>query len=163
MDRFYRIVNSISAVILIVGLSYGALVVVIGVRDAFKPADWVELHLEHVPESVDKIFVVARRQDTTFPLGWYFFKVLAWSGSSHDVGEMWYTNTGRDQRKGDVRWASADSYGILARLKSGKWVLWWLEPKFIAGPSNWRYLFGGGETVVIQTLGIESAEDAPDR
>ena len=127
----------------------------------FNPPDWVDLDLEQVPPDVSAIYVIAKKQQDIFPLKWYSFMAYP---SLHDpkvFGEQWdYTVRGKE-RSGHVQWESADSYGILARLKSGDWVVWWLKPQYINGPSSMRYLFGGGENVTIQVLGIETSEKAP--
>jgi len=131
------------------------------IHNFFNPPDCIELHLKQIPPDVEAVYVVARNGQEVTPLQWYFSKVFPSLGSAKEVGERWYwTHTG-DQRRGDVQWRSADSYGILAKRGSGEWALWWLSPRDIDGPSPARYLLGGGAEVTIRANGIDTAKGAP--
>jgi len=131
------------------------------VHNFFDPPDWVELHLEQIPPDVEAIYMVARDGQEVAPLQWYFSKVFPSLGTAKEVGEVWYWTVTGDRRRGDVQWRSADSYGILAKRGAGEWVLWWIDPRNIDGPSPMRYLLGGGGKVTIRATGIETATAAP--
>lgn len=125
------------------------------------PPNMVELHLERVPPDVEAIYVVARNGQEVAPLQWYFGGVFPDYAPAKEVGEAWFWTVTGDRRRGDVQWRSADSYGILAKRKSGEWALWWLDPRDVEGPSLSRYLHGGGEKVTIRANGIAAATEAP--
>lgn len=132
------------------------------IHNFFDPSDWVEVHLEQIPSNVDAIYVIVLdREGKCFPLKWYLSEAGSLLADPKIVGEQWYWTVRGSERRGDIQWVAAASVGVLARLKSGKWVLWWLKPEWIHGPSPSRYLLGGGGNVTIQTLGIESSEDSP--
>ena len=136
------------------------LVMGIVIHHIFDPPDWVELHLEQVPPEVDAVYVVVRDRGEISPLNWYLAKIFPFLGEAK-FGTMWNLNVPSDRREGSVQWRSADSYGILARRKSGEWVLWWIDPRNIDGPSSLRYILGGGEKATMRITGIESASRAP--
>ena len=130
-------------------------------RRLIAPADWVEVHLEQVPSDVSAIYLVAKKNGQIRPLKWYRFKVYSSLDDPKRVGQQWYWTVRGTQRMGDLQWVTAESMGVLAKLKSKEWTLWWLNPEDINGPSSMRYLLGGGEKVTIQTLGRESSGVAP--
>lgn len=126
------------------------------------PSDLVEIRLRRVPADVSTIYLVAKKQGQVFPLNWYQSMVYYFPAEPKYAGEQWYWTVRGNERKGKMQWVSADSYGILARLKSGRWVLWWLRPEHIDRPSIRRYIWGGGEEVTIQAFGIETCQKAPN-
>ncbi len=146
-----------------VKIAWISIIVVVGivVHNFFDPPDWVELHLTQIPPEVDEVYVVGRSRGEVSPLMWYHSKVYPFLVDPEMAGEQWNRTVSGDRRKGNVQWMSADAYGILAQRKSGDWVLWWLDPRDVHGPSPLRYVLGGGEKVTIRASGIESAEQAP--
>jgi hypothetical protein len=130
------------------------------IRNVFSPVDWVKVHLEEVPSDVATLYLVAKKDGRIFPLRWYMSMGSFLSVDPKVAGEQWYWTVKGAERIGEVQWVNASSIGILARLKSGKWILWWLKPEWISGPSSLRFISGGGETVTIQTRGIEFADNA---
>lgn len=137
-----------------------SILLLIFLHHIFAPADWVEVNLEQVPTDVSALYIVAKKQGVVFPLNWYQSMSYRFLANPKTAGQQWYGLVKDTERKGDLQWVTADSFGILARLQSGKWVLWWLKSESISGPSPLRYIFGGGEKVMIQALGIESSETA---
>ena len=136
-------------------------IVIVIIRNSISPPNWIDLRLVHVPTDVDTIYVVAHDRQGNSPLNWYVAKVFASVVSPRQVGESWYLWPRGDQRRGDVQWRAADSYGILAHRKSGEWVVWWLAPDNVERPPLLRYLTGGGTRVLISASGIETAAPAP--
>lgn len=130
-------------------------------RQLIAPADWVEVHLEQVPPDISELYLVAKKDGQTQPLKWYQSMGYRFLADPKIVGEQWYWTVGGTRRKGDVQWVTSGSIGVLAKLNSNKWILWWLNPEDIDGPSSMRYFWGGGEKVTIHIPGIESSEVAP--
>jgi hypothetical protein len=130
-------------------------------RELLVPTDWVRVHLEQVPPDASHLYLVAKTRGEIRPLRWYLFKGLAFADDPKVGGEHWNETLTNGEGKGDIQWVRADSLGVLARLKSGQWVLWWLKPENVRGPTFMRYILGGGEEVTIQALGFESSEIAP--
>jgi hypothetical protein len=132
------------------------LIVLILIHNVFSPPDWVELRLEQVPSDLEQVYVLVRDNDKISFLKSYHSKVFP--DVSKD-GAMWRPGNA-PQLKDNVQWSVGDSYGILAQRKSGEWVVWWIGPRDISGPSPLRFVIGGG-TVSMRTSGIESAIPAP--
>jgi hypothetical protein len=146
---------------IILSILLAVLAIALALREKLAPSDLVEVKLEKIPSNVVNIYLVAKRGKDVFPMQWYQSMVYYFLADPKDAGEQWYWTVRGSDRLGRIKWAQADSYGVLARLKSGDWVIWWLRPEDIHGPTPWRYILGGGERVTIQVLGAESAKEAP--
>jgi hypothetical protein len=121
------------------------LALLLGMRSCVSPPDWVEVHLSHVPNHIELIYVIAEDHGRVRALHWYHSKVFPFTDDPREAGEEWYNTGEESERKGDIQWANASRHGILARKKDGKWLLWWLAPKDRDGPSPLRYLFGADQ------------------
>jgi hypothetical protein len=118
------------------------LALLLGMRSCVSPSDWVEVRLTHVPDHVAFIYVIAEDHGRVQALHWYHSKVFPFTFDPRQGGQDWYWTVGGSERKGDIQWANASRHGILARKKDGRWLLWWLAPEDLDGPSPLRYLFG---------------------
>lgn len=126
---------------LMVWIAVGTVVVVAleAIRNVFNPSDWVEVTVTNAPPNVDAVYILADTPAGPLPLPWYHSKVIPLTFDPRESGgEL------RGNGSADVQWLEASRYGILAQMKDGTWLLWWLGPGDRQGPSILRYVVRHG-------------------
>jgi hypothetical protein len=131
------------------------------VRNLFSPPDWVEVTIHRVPKGVQHLYLIADGHSGAHRLLWYHSKVLPFTSDPDSPEDEWNWNVPADQRRADVQWPHASRYGALLQRRDGSWILWWLGPADLDGPSILRYVFGGDRAEI--RLPVESQASAPSK
>jgi hypothetical protein len=129
-------------------LIVGVIVVGLWLRSLGCPPDWVEVHLSDVPAGMKPLYLIADDGKSVRAMHWYHAMVTAFTSDPALAGEQWRWNTTEHERLGDVKWVSAQRYGILALKSDGEWFLWWLGSEDMVGPSRVLSLFGYGKAEI---------------
>ncbi len=118
-------------------------VLVLSILRFFHPPDWVDVTVGPFPVGRWEYFLLAEDSGGVEPLAYYETKVFPFTMmpgkdiSGMEVsGNQWHTYS--------YQWRDASRYGVLARGGDGRWLLWWLRPDEVRGPSLLRYIVGGG-------------------
>ena len=87
--------------------------------------------------------------------------VFPFTSEPDSTSDEWYWGVPPDRRRAAVQWPQAARYGALAQRADGSWMLWWLRPADLDGPSLLRYLFGGDRAEI--RLPDESQSSVPSQ
>jgi hypothetical protein len=136
-----------------------AVVLFLCVRNFFSPPDWVEVTIHRVPDGVQHLYLIAEDRAGAHRLLWYHSKVFPSTSNPNSPLDEWNWNTPADQRRGEVQWLNAIRYGALAQRRDGSWILWWLGPDDLDGPTILRFIRGGDRAEI--RLRDESEASAP--
>jgi hypothetical protein len=119
------------------------------VRNLFSPPDWVEVTIHRVPAGVRHLYLIADGPEGARTLLWYYSMVFPFTSNPDSRVDEWNWNVPKDQRRGAIQWPHASRYGVLAQRQDGSWMLWWLGPGDLDGPSMLRYIFGSDRAEIL--------------
>lgn len=118
------------------------------------PTDLVGLTIGPLPADIDAFMVVAEGEQGIMPILHYELSMLSYINSDpyfHTIDQSSanqpsgpYDPQPNGSLQDDVKWVSAQRYGVLMRRRDGQWRIWWAGPSDIRHPSAWRYLFRNG-------------------
>jgi hypothetical protein len=125
-----------------------AIVILLWIRSLGCAPDWIQVHLSDVPDGVEPLYLVAENHGGVHAMHWYHAKLTAFAFDPRITGDEWRRGETENERLGDVQWVRARRFGILARGRDGRWLLWWLGTRDISGPSVLLSLLGYGKAEI---------------